>query len=476
MGQSMVPPARLPPARVTHRLSQSVLTSEQRNGQMIHGLSERGLTAQYTVQYQIGGDFMGRTYLVPVGAYMFESPLTYFKRYGWDLSPGYSPMTTIDFDRGMDDTCLFCHVDSAKFADEDGRRLKSTRLEPLSCGRCHGVGDEHALHPSATNIVNPAKLPHAERDSTCEQCHLEGATRILNPGKRWDDVHPGEKTEATFSTYVLVGGNNAAVNAVNHVEQLRQSKCVKETGGRLWCGSCHNPHGEPVNRAAEIKAVCTSCHSTLSRDNHPAGLSECTSCHMPSAGTTDIPHAARTDHRILRKPSEASVSEPSRVSVWRDPAPENRDRNLGLAEVFLGLTNRLPEVAEDGWRLLNAIPDAKRDASVLSDLQGLALEKQDFDEALQIGRRLVELRPQSAKAAMNFAIVLKRSGAMAEAEPEFKRAISLDPSLKQAYIELAALYSGMGRIDGTKAAIDSYLRFNPQDMLFRWQRQELERR
>jgi len=90
IGPSIVSPALLQPAHVRHELSQSVLTRSEVNGQMVHGLSERGLTANYPIRYQIGGEFMGRTFMVQVGGYMFESPLTYFKRYGWDLSPGYS--------------------------------------------------------------------------------------------------------------------------------------------------------------------------------------------------------------------------------------------------------------------------------------------------------------------------------------------------------------------------------------------------
>ncbi len=62
---------------------------------MIHTLSERGLTAEYPVRYQIGSNFMGRTYIVQIGDYLFESPATWFNRYGWDLSPGYASMPLI---------------------------------------------------------------------------------------------------------------------------------------------------------------------------------------------------------------------------------------------------------------------------------------------------------------------------------------------------------------------------------------------
>jgi tetratricopeptide (TPR) repeat protein len=92
---------------------------------------------------------------------------------------------------------------------------------------------------------------------------------------------------------------------------------------------------------------------------------------------------------------------------------------------------------------------------------------------VRIGRRIVELQPQSAKAAMNLGIVFRRSQAAEDAKREFKRAISLDPSLKQAYLELVGLYADLGRREDMKSTMDSYLKFNPQDILFRLQRQRL---
>ena len=86
-----------------------------------------------------------------------------------------------------------------------GTELPLFGIQPLNgirCDRCHGLGEDHARRPSAGNIVNPAKLPAAARDSICEQCHLEGETRMLNPGKRWLDFRPGEPFEQVAVTYL----------------------------------------------------------------------------------------------------------------------------------------------------------------------------------------------------------------------------------------------------------------------------------
>jgi tetratricopeptide (TPR) repeat protein len=85
----------------------------------------------------------------------------------------------------------------------------------------------------------------------------------------------------------------------------------------------------------------------------------------------------------------------------------------------------------------------------------------------------VELRPQSAKAAMNYGIVLQRSGDLAEAERRFKRAIELDVSLKPAHERLAILYKSQGRRQEILDVIDNFLKWNPQDIMFRLQREQL---
>ncbi len=417
---------------------------------------------------------MGRSYMVQMGDYLFESPASWFNRYGWDLSPGYARTAVIDFDRPVDEACLFCHAGTTRFAGSDGRRLEDQVLTSITCERCHGPCEAHLRRPSAKNIVNPAKLTGAARDSVCEQCHLEGATRILNPGKHWSDFHSGEAAERTFATYLLVGGDHADTVAVSQVEQLAQSKCVRATAGKLWCGTCHQPHGEVLNRQHQIRAICTSCHKTLSAAAHTPNPPECTSCHMPRNSTTDIPHAALTDHRILRHPTLAgnNAHELEKVIPWREPEPRVRDRDLALAEVLIGFSKNVPAIGEDGFRQLGMLPaeQVQQDPAVLSDLEGLSLQQQKLQEALQFGRRAVALDPQSAKAAMNLGIVLKRSGDLQEAEQQLTRAIDLDPSLKAAYMELATLYASSGRKSEMINTLGRFLKFNPQDILFRLQK------
>ena len=300
MGRSIGPPETIDSGHVTHQASQSVLSAEYRKGRMFHVLSERGLTAEYEVAYQIGSGAKGRTYAVQIGRYLLESPLSWYAGSAWDVSPGFESLPLLDFDRSITANCLFCHAGKVKFDDADGRRLevptRAGRLPAITCERCHGDGTAHMRRPSSRNIVNPAALSGAVRDSVCEQCHLEGETRILNPGKVLDDYRPGEPLEQTLVTY-LFRKANAEDRAVSQVEELAESKCARSSNGKLWCGSCHHPH-EPASRSAQhavrITEVCTSCHAALSKgaSGRSARMHQ-----LPHAGQAGKQHRSRVGDR-----------------------------------------------------------------------------------------------------------------------------------------------------------------------------------
>jgi len=473
MGKSLIAPEDLPPGKINHEPSHSVITTEERNGTMIHTLTEEGLTAEYPVRYQIGGGLMGSSFLIQIKDYLFESPASWFNSYGWDISPGYALAPLIDFDRPMNATCFFCHASNVRFSDADERRLRTPNLSAIGCERCHGSSEEHLRRPAAKNIVNPAKLSGPARDSICEQCHLEAAGRVLNPGKRWEDFHPGAPAEQTFATYMLVGGDNHEVIAVSQVEQLAQSMCMRASGGKLWCGTCHNPHGQVKDRQQELRTICTNCHVKLAAD-HPAAPTECTSCHMPRGPTTNVAHAALTDHRILRRPGNPALQQsgPEKVVAWREPPLPVQERNLALADLLAALSEKSSALQEEGFRLLTSVPAEhwNNDPEAVSALEGLYLQKGDFANAIKFGQRSIALSPHSAKAAMNFALVLLRSRDPAAAESQFGRAIDLDPSLKPAYGRLAIMYANQGRSAEMMDVIDRYLKWNPQDIMFRMQK------
>ncbi|HWF47839.1 MAG TPA: cytochrome c3 family protein [Bryobacteraceae bacterium] len=470
MGRSLGPPNPLLPGRVRQESSGSDISIEIQGGRMIHRLSERGLTAEYSIAYQIGSGVRGRSYVVDIGNYLLESPISWYRDHGWDISPGYEGMQLIDFDRTVTESCLFCHSGRAKFTDADKRRIAPESVTAITCERCHGNGEDHMRHPSASNIVNPAKLSADARDSICEQCHLEGETRVVNPGKSIESFRAGDKLTNTLVTYLYEEAGERHP-AVSQVEELAASRCARVSGDKLWCGSCHDPHGERVDRARQVKALCTSCHPRLSPAAHPAELKECVSCHMPPRPTSNIAHVAVTDHRIHRPgdTEQFPINSADSVFAWRPAPPQFQQRDLALAELQIGSEHHLPTMIQDGVRLLESLPEKQQnnDPDALSLLQSIYLNTSAPPKALALSEWAEASEPDSATFAMNLGIALKRAGDTRRAEAQLLRAIDLDPSMMQAYAELAVLYDEEHRADDARKTIDRFLNWNPQSIQFR---------
>jgi hypothetical protein len=384
--------------------------------------------------------------------------VTWFRTSGWDVSPGYAAAPTIDFDRPITATCLFCHAGDVPFADSDGRKPAALALNPIGCERCHGPAERHVRHPTAGNIVNPRKLQPRARDSICEQCHLEGDNRILNPGKRWSDFLPGDELEKTMVAYVLEEQGQEP-KAVGQVEQLAESRCATQSRGKLWCGTCHNPHGAQTDRNAAVLAVCRSCHSTLSEPAHPRGQVECVSCHMPRRAS-EYAHVAVTDHRIVRQAAKMPQSRlrgTQSLKAWIEPPLSLRRRDLALANLRAGVKLHMPELVRSGLKLMT-------DQEADSDLLAAACEA-THDVALC--RRSARADPRSAERAMALGSALAATGELDGAETELIRAIDLDPSLKHAYLELWTVYDRQHKSDRMKATAERFLVWNPSNIHFR---------
>jgi predicted CXXCH cytochrome family protein len=180
----------------------------------------------------------------------------------------------------------------------------------VGCERCHGPGSEHAAHPSAANISNPARMPSVEANDTCIQCHSQGRP-LANPieGKYFDwpvgyrvglrlpdywrleDHRLGETTFTHFP------------DGTGHKNRMQGNDFVQSVMYRhgVTCFACHDVHGTP-NRAQLRQpgsVMCLVCHgpagrngpreATLEEHTHHAGGtagSECLACHMPSIETT----------------------------------------------------------------------------------------------------------------------------------------------------------------------------------------------
>jgi predicted CXXCH cytochrome family protein len=471
MGRSVSAPSVFAEGRIVHKLSGSAIAIHRSGSLLEHRLERRGVVAEYPVAYSVGAGIVGYSYMVRLGRYLFQSPVSYYTQTkSWDLTPGYETEPQLDFTHQISSGCLFCHTGSVNLISGTANQFGDPPFTPISCERCHGSPAAHLKNPVPGSIVNPAKLSPSRRDSVCEQCHLEGEVRILNPGRDWWDFQAGQATESIFVTYLRAVAPGT-LRAVSQSELLAQSQCARQSGGRLWCGTCHNPHADEPNRAQAVRQVCLSCHGDLfAAKRHQAAI-ECVSCHMPRLRPTNVAHSAITDHsiprisRALQPDGGAADPEPK---AWRQPDQALILRDLGLAYFDLAANTHAAPDLQAAYRILSQLPPPMRqDPAVEADLGSVLLAQGETDLAIRMFTRASAQEPFNARYVYCLGAALEHAGKMEESVKELKRSIQLDPSQPEAYLELAQLYRRAGHEAESRNALREYLRFMPQNIQLR---------
>lgn len=391
---------------------------------------------KFPLAYAIGSGNEGVSLLVNVNSFLFQAPVSWYsKRKQWDLSPGFEHDTTLTFDRGVGSDCLFCHTGKASPVPGTLNRYREPVLAEVAigCERCHGSSESHLKMPQRGNIVNPVKLDVTRRDSVCEQCHLGGEARILNPGKRFEDYQPGMRLEEVFSTYV-VKQKTDALHVVGHAEGLAQSACAIKSQGKLWCGSCHDAHQQPVNAKQWHRQKCIECHAESSLTRHPADKDDCAACHMPRKKSYDGSHTAFTDHRIQRSQRPGTKEDAQELVEWRPADASFHDRNLGLAYVSAGEKHVSAQALNEGLRLLfKAREHHSRDAALNSAIGAVLMRKNAAAAAARFFRAAIEAEPGRGANHLNLAAALMGAGQKGEARRSVEEALKLDPGIEEAY-------------------------------------------
>lgn len=407
---------------------------------MVHTMERSNEVEIHSMAWSIGSGKHGRSYAHQINDALFQSPLSWYSaRKDWDLSPGYQDDLQLNFFRPISADCLFCHSQGARPVKGTLNRYLDPPFESptIGCTRCHGDPAMHLSQPERQNIVNPARLEQDRRDAICEQCHLSGVARIPNPGKDFSDFRPGMQLEEVFTVYVRDSpGDPNGLKVVSHSEQMARSRCFLESGRKMWCGTCHDPHREPEDKAVWYRQKCVACHDNATSAQHEKQKgTDCANCHMPEVQSYDGGHTAFHDHWIRRKQVEPKPDSRTRLRAWREPDQSVRNRNLGLAYISVG-SNSDSRLLGEGLRLLPAAPS---DGAVETARGFAFLRSGNIPQAVVSFRRAWAEKPQDSTRCLNLAAALLAAGNYAEAKEKAQRAIALEPLLEDAYALLAEI-------------------------------------
>jgi hypothetical protein len=449
MAQSMRLPVREPEGSV-HTPEATLKMTSNADGTW-QTLESHGHSETYRVNYVIGSGAHASGYIISLSDHLFQSPVAFYrKKAAYGLAPGYETESDPDFTRPVKPGCLFCHTGS--FAPVSGT-INQYAAQPfahlaISCSRCHGPGSSHIADPTSANIVDPARLDPASRNSVCEQCHLKGVARVLNPGKDFTDFVVGEPLEKTFTIYrySMPSGEQPPFKVISHSEQLALSRCKRATGDGMWCGTCHDPHNEPTAIVPYYRSKCLTCHArTHFAAGHPSRTSDCVGCHMPKKEANDGGHTVFTDHRIQRTPEQKTASEPTGIEPWRDPPSELTKRNLGIALIQAGAETRSWPQIVSGYRTLTGIQhQLPADCEMFNSIgSALSMGHQLTESAIAFDMA-AQCDPKSSSIEANLGSAYAASGRNDAAEQHLERALDIDPMNLDAVEQLMDLYRKNG--------------------------------
>jgi predicted CXXCH cytochrome family protein len=371
-----------------------------------------------------------------------------------DLETGFGRVLTPNLEK----RCFSCHV---------APRTWGTRVESgVACENCHGPGQPHlialAAHSKDLGILNPGKLPVAERMRPCSQCHA-GSGFVEDP----------------MADQLLIS---------DQVTALKNSECWRQSAGEISCTNCHNPHQDAPRSVllARSEKTCLGCHSA-SVTKH-AGLCPvnrtggCVGCHMPNQihGAFHLAnhwidvHPEQKTRVTEHNPAWRSTLTPLhlylRMIVLDDmkKASAIRQQLLAGGSFFeLARANSLDRESGTNGGYLGDLEASHLDPAW--PVSVLKLQPGEFTDVVEVSgkyviiQRLARNFREAAEAKVNEATTLRKEGKPQESVNALVEALKIYPHFLRALTYLGITYSQAGNPQVGAGVLRIATRLYPKD-------------
>lgn len=472
------------------------------------------------VNYIIGSGQHTNSHLQQVNGYLNQMPMTFYtQKHKWDLPPGFEDGHNTRFTRKIGLECMSCHNSFPNYVLGSENKYNGIQ-EGINCERCHGPGSIHVAQRSSGSkvdtskyidysIVNPAKLSIDKQFDICQRCHLQG-NAVLKEGKSFFDFKPGMKL-SDYLTVFLPKYKNADDEFImaSHADRLKQSQCfiksyevasTSSATGRLkpykealTCVTCHNPHVSVRETNKEVfNDACRNCHGSEKKSklacneksvvkamhspNSQLSTPNCVSCHMPSSGSTDIPHVTVHDHYI-RKPMSQKEKNKIKTFIGLYAVNEKTPDDLTKARAYINQYDKFepkPEYLDSAQKYLKDKTKEDLQKNIHALLQ-LNFSRQNFGQILQYVNRLGEdelfkiLNKQSydnlfAWSAYHIAEAYLNSGDKAKSVKWFEKSINLAPFNMDFRNKLGSAYMNAGKIAEAEKTFEFMIKEQPKNV------------
>ena len=479
------------------------------------------------IDYIVGSGHHTNSHMREENGYLYQIPVTWYAQAGrWDLAPGFRGDEGKRFDRPIPEACMTCHNAMPGFVEGSENRYDYIPLG-IDCERCHGPGSIHVEQKRAGHfvdvsqeidytIVNPAKLPPELQLNVCERCHTQGAAVYLD-GMGPADFRPGMRLEDVENVFMVrFPDSTANFTMASHPVRLRASACFRgshEAGSvyaPMTCLTCHDPHVsiKTLDEAA-YNQPCRSCHTpergltcTEPEVVRAGATGNCVACHMPTSGTSDIPHVSITDHFIRIPDARGPVLSANEVAARRQvvrlasliaDSPTNRAVAEGFMTYYEEITNppglldsaavRLERArAEEPLQLLapslirlgflradyaavrtvaRQIDTGALDAWSLYRVGEAFAKSAEYDAAIGYLRQAVALAPDHLRFRRQLGAANEEAGQFHAALAEYDAILAEDPTFEDAYNNRGFVRLQIGDMAAAETDFLAALRLNP---------------